>query len=155
MELAVGIAAACYKNDFESALKESLKNSMTNYSAIESEKVAWNNIQTKVRYISSYETINTSRQIFILYIIFQLKCCGIDGPADWQAQTIPLTCCQDVSENDEAQSSHCSQAPNNAYYLRTTGCFEKLQMKANSNAKVLVGVGIGIAFVEVKKAFGP
>ncbi|XP_011049563.1 PREDICTED: CD63 antigen [Acromyrmex echinatior] len=67
IELAVGIAAAVFKNDFSMAMKNTLKESMKNYT--ESDKQAWNNIQKK------------------------LQCCGVDGPRDW---IIPSSCCDET-----------------------------------------------------------
>lgn len=55
MELAVGIAAAVFKSDIEHALKNSLKMSMKNYSYMETEKVAWDNVQMKVILLVIYK----------------------------------------------------------------------------------------------------
>lgn len=108
------------------ALKDALKKSMTNYSAVESDKMAWDNIQTN------------------------LKCCGIEGPSDWQGQPIPISCCNTVGETNEAPSTYCQRTQSGSMYLITTGCYSKLREKSNSNVKVLIGVGIGIAFIEVR-----
>lgn len=48
IELAVGIAAAVYKSDFQMVLKDVLKQSMDRYNDNKSDKIAWNNVQTKV-----------------------------------------------------------------------------------------------------------
>ncbi|XP_030759162.1 leukocyte surface antigen CD53-like [Sitophilus oryzae] len=48
LELAVGIAAAVYKGDFEGTLKKTLHASMANYTNNPVEKVAWDGIQNKV-----------------------------------------------------------------------------------------------------------
>lgn len=48
VELAVGIAAAVYRNDFEMALKDVLKQSLAKYNDNKSDKIAWNNVQTQV-----------------------------------------------------------------------------------------------------------
>lgn len=49
VELAVGIAAAVYRNDFEMTLKDILKQSLNKYNDNKSDKIAWNNVQTQVR----------------------------------------------------------------------------------------------------------
>lgn len=108
------------------ALKDALKKSMTNYTAIDAEKKAWDNIQMK------------------------LKCCGIDGPSDWQGQPVPMTCCQKMSETNEAPSAYCRRNLNDDIYLTTSGCYSKLRENAGGNVKVLIGIGIGIAFVQVR-----
>lgn len=46
VELAVGIAAAVFKNDFNMAMKNTLKESMKNYTEVD--KQAWDNVQKKV-----------------------------------------------------------------------------------------------------------
>lgn len=46
IELAVGIAAAVFKNDFSMAMKDTLKESMKNYT--DADKFAWDNVQNKV-----------------------------------------------------------------------------------------------------------
>lgn len=48
MELAVGIAAAVYKNDFQMTMKNIMKDSMDRYPNSKSDQVAWDNVQTKV-----------------------------------------------------------------------------------------------------------
>ncbi|XP_014477772.1 PREDICTED: CD63 antigen [Dinoponera quadriceps] len=74
IELAVGIAAAVFKNDFSMAMKETLKESMKNNT--EADKQAWDNVQKK------------------------LQCCGVDGPNDWSAangfRNFPSSCCMDM-----------------------------------------------------------
>lgn len=47
IEMAVGIAAAVYKGDFENVLKKSMTASMGNYNS-QQDKSSWDNIQTKV-----------------------------------------------------------------------------------------------------------
>lgn len=42
----MGIAAAVFKNDFSMAMKDTLKESMKNYTEVD--KQAWDNIQKKV-----------------------------------------------------------------------------------------------------------
>lgn len=75
IELAVGIAAAVLKKDFSIAMKETLKDSMKNYTEVDKE--AWDNVQKK------------------------LQCCGVDGPTDWSPANgftgnFPSSCCMDM-----------------------------------------------------------
>lgn len=70
IELAVGIAAAVLKNDVGMVLKDSLKNSMKNYT--EADKQAWDIVQQK------------------------FQCCGVDQPQDWwnsPNRDYPQSCC--------------------------------------------------------------
>ena len=48
IEMAVGIAASVAKDDFSEVLKETLRNSMGNYTKDEGEKLAWDNVQRDV-----------------------------------------------------------------------------------------------------------
>ncbi|EZA52517.1 hypothetical protein DMN91_005705 [Ooceraea biroi] len=72
IELAVGIAAAVFKNDFSMAMKDTLKESMRNYT--DADKMAWDNVQQK------------------------LQCCGVEGPNDWNiigfTGRFPSSCCR-------------------------------------------------------------
>ncbi|CAH1378719.1 unnamed protein product [Tenebrio molitor] len=124
IELAVGIVAAVYKNDVGDAFKGALKKSLANYSNNEAEKIAWDDTQTK------------------------LRCCGVEGPDDWQGQNLPWSCCHSYDDFGDALSSYCVNVAKGKYQYHT-GCYDELKMKINDNAKILIGVGIGIAFVEV------
>jgi len=123
IELAVGIAAAVYKNDFEDALRDSLRQSMTNYSRDSSEKAAWDNVQSK------------------------LMCCGTDGIDDWRQNnppSVPNSCCRDFNNNAASSGSSCSSG---SYYQN--GCLGILKSKVREKSTILIGVGIGIAFIQI------
>lgn len=47
-ELSIGIAAAVYKSDFETTMKNIMKDSLHSYNDSNSDKIAWDNIQKKV-----------------------------------------------------------------------------------------------------------
>lgn len=81
-----------------------------------------------------------------------MECCGVDGANDWQQK--PLSCCHKVTKRAQPpEDFHCRDARPGDDILYEMGCYDKLYMKADSNAKVLIGVGIGIAFVEVNIFF--
>lgn len=137
VELAVGIAAAVFKNDFQVALKDTLRMSMTNYDKSEGDKMAWENVQRK------------------------LQCCGVDGPADWHSQEVtsardgqkmmPSSCCHPTRDGAAPPTdAQCSKGLPTDIYVYQDGCYPKLQEKVDQGAKVLIGVGIGIAFIEVR-----
>lgn len=48
VELAVGIAAACYNAEFQDGLKSALRKSMDRYDNVDADKQAWDNVQQKV-----------------------------------------------------------------------------------------------------------
>ncbi|XP_020291393.1 CD63 antigen [Pseudomyrmex gracilis] len=118
IELAVGIAAAVFKNDFSMVMKDSLKESLKTYS--EADRQAWDNVQKK------------------------LQCCGVDGPSDWTSSTLsfPSSCCME----DSQVIGSCQMGSTMMY---REGCFNKLEMRVQKSATVLIGVGIGIAFIEI------
>ncbi|CAG9760585.1 unnamed protein product [Ceutorhynchus assimilis] len=140
LELAVGIAAAVYKGDFEGGLKKTLRASMSNYTENNVEQVAWDKLQKK------------------------FKCCGIDKPTDWSLPSSapwPKSCCYELSADDQSrkpenetpkEDSYC-QTQSYGAYVYSTGCFQKVKDKIEINAKVLIGVGIGIAFIQVVGIF--
>ncbi|CAH0556036.1 unnamed protein product [Brassicogethes aeneus] len=128
IELACGIAAAVYKTDFQGTFKNTLKQSMANYSENEVERIAWNNVHKK------------------------FKCCGVSGFTDWQSQNMPLSCCHSMRDRNDPTSQYCSQNGAGPYYFNV-GCFDKLEMKIQSNTKIVIGVGIGIAFIELIGVF--
>ncbi|XP_066585263.1 CD63 antigen [Prorops nasuta] len=120
IELAVGIAAACLKNNFRMELKNSLKESIKNYTDVD--RVTWDSMQKK------------------------LKCCGVDSYEDWTSNSrfsasLPNSCCM----NDNPTLACQSGSPS----LYKGGCFEQLEELVESSAAVLIGVGIGIAFIEI------
>lgn len=71
-------------------------------------------------------------------------CCGVDGPYDWTMNsafiaTLPPSCCMKMQDPCGIGSPDVNK----------DGCFEKLKMRVQNGATILIGVGIGIAFVEV------
>lgn len=127
VELAVGITGAVVKNSFEMVLKDTLKQSMANYSINDAEKEVWDKFQAK------------------------LQCCGVDSSDDWSAVTgnIPYSCCQEMQEGTEPASRHCIDGGKNQNYLRRMGCYAKLKDRTHGTTNILIAVGITIAFIEI------
>lgn len=79
-----------------------------------------------------------------------MECCGVDKPEDWPNNQRPYSCCHSTRDGAvPPDMKQCQSAQSNDEYVYSTGCMDRLQMKASDNAKILIGVGIGIAFVEV------
>lgn len=78
----------------------------------------------------------------------QFKCCGVEGPSDWQGQSIPFSCCHSDDSMGDQFTPYCVDNARGKF-LYSTGCYNKLRMKIESNSKVSIGVGIGIAFIQV------
>ncbi|GJQ71283.1 hypothetical protein Trydic_g11020 [Trypoxylus dichotomus] len=125
LEIAVGIAAACYNSDFQDGLKSALRKSVEQYDTANADKETWDNVQQK------------------------FKCCGVDGPNNWQGKQIPTSCCREKLDSAETESAYCKKLQTNNDYLSTIGCYEEIKNEIQSNAKCLIGVGIGIAFIEI------
>lgn len=125
IELAVGIAAAVYHNEAHKELNMYMKDSLKRYNSSQSDKIAWDNLQSK------------------------MECCGVDKVDDWE-KSRPASCCHPSREGAVAPTvQHCQAAKENEDILYSTGCFSMIEMKVQSASKVLIGVGIGIAFIEV------
>lgn len=125
-ELACGIASICFKSDLQMSLKTSLRSTIER--SDRDDMVAWNNAQEK------------------------LKCCGIEGPADWRDfsrnHSLPSSCC--VPQYIDQLTKDCREAPplyQDKYYQ--AGCLDKIEERIQSNGRILVGVGIGIAFIQI------
>lgn len=74
IEMAVGIAAAVFKSDFETVLKKSMTASMSNYNS-QQDKSSWDNIQTKVAtrfLVPNLPHILKSTSFFHLLFVFFL-----------------------------------------------------------------------------------
>lgn len=50
IELAVGIAAAVYHNEAHKELNMYMKDSLKRYNSSQSDKIAWDNLQSKVKW---------------------------------------------------------------------------------------------------------
>jgi hypothetical protein len=79
--------------------------------------------------------------------LFQLSCCGIYGPGDWQNNSLPIpeTCCagQEIMAGVVAACDAHSQS------LHNDGCLPKVVAYLRDIAAVLGGVGLGIALIQV------
>lgn len=124
--MAVGIVACLYKADLEDVLRESLEKSIARSSV--DDLAAWDNVQRK------------------------LKCCGINGPADWadlsRDRLMRPSCCQ-PSQIDES-TNDCTRSPalfKDRYFV--DGCLPKLKQRVGSNTSVLIAVGLSVAFIQL------
>lgn len=71
------------------------------------------------------------------------------GPLS-EGKAMPASCCHPTRDGAEPPTeAQCRTAQPTDIYVWQEGCFQKLQMKVDQGAKVLIGVGIGIAFIEV------
>lgn len=130
MELAVGIAAICFRSDLEMALQSRLESSIKNS---DSEDVtAWDNVQRK------------------------LQCCGMNGPSDWvdhsKNRTLRSSCCRPEHIDAETQDCRLAYPLFKDRYFQD-GCVMKLKDKVDRHARSLIGVGIGIAFIQLLGIF--
>lgn len=130
MELAVGIAAICFKSDLEMALQDRLESSIKKSDS--DDLMAWDNVQRK------------------------LQCCGIEGPADWvdksKNRTLRSSCCRPQHVDPETNDCNLAYPLFKDRYFQE-GCVMKLKDKVDNHAKSLIGVGIGIAFIQLLGIF--
>jgi len=113
-----GILLYVFRHDVEGAARKGMNSSIHSYHNDKSVKEAWDEIQTA------------------------MKCCGIDGVADWNGQ-IPDSCCKPVIEGVQ---NRCHQASPNLYH---EGCIKAWPDFIKKNAAIVGGIGIGVACVMV------
>lgn len=109
--LTAAILGYVFRDKVGAKIEKTMMESKDKYSTNDAIKEAWDTAQTN------------------------LKCCGTNGPADWN-NNIPKSCCADKTLDV------CTVA--NAY---ATGCKGKVEMYVKDHAKVIGGVGIGIACI--------
>ncbi|XP_050314135.1 CD151 antigen [Anthonomus grandis grandis] len=127
IELAVGITAAVYHNEIDQSMKNVMDESLARYEKSDMDKNAWDKVQS------------------------ELQCCGVSSPNDWNKTKRPLSCCEAPREGAPPPTEEgCNSAKvDESNILFSSGCFEKIKMKAENASRVLIGVGIGIALIEV------
>lgn len=128
VELAVGIAASVSKDDFTTAMRESLRGSMLNYTKTKLDRQTWDNMHRT------------------------LKCCGLDSPRGWGAVVgegqVPVTCClvQPLAPVGDPPTCPMSTEKKEVYQA---GCYEKIKNKIKDNIVTIMAVGLGIAVIEL------
>ncbi|CAH2217334.1 jg5644 [Pararge aegeria aegeria] len=122
-ELAIGIAGYMKHKDLETSLMRSLNDSIKHYSN-----------DTSIQH--NFDIIQTD-----------LQCCGINGPADWKNNSLPIpsTCCagQELVENTPVTCTETSPT------LHKKGCLDEILTHLKPLSLLLGGVGVGIAFVQL------
>lgn len=117
-EVGVIIAAFTKRNDLENIVDNRLNETLHKYNQNKAFAASWHLLQT------------------------ELKCCGIQGPGDWngvfQNNQLPGSCCQ------KEASAQCSVDG-----AINEGCKTKFIDYLKSNIVTVAGVGIGVAVVQV------
>ncbi|XP_060529013.1 CD63 antigen-like [Cylas formicarius] len=117
LEVAAGVVGYIRRNDVGIMLEDTLNSTMYKYNTNQEIKRTWNSAQ------------------------HDLKCCGMNGPKDWQKVTrekiLPYTCCPDKKDD----GSCTLDSPD--YYKDS--CVTKLKEYLVMYASVIGAVGLGIA----------
>lgn len=76
--------------------------------------------------------------------MFQLKCCGVESPDDWEKTvypngTLPHSCCPKHPVDDPCTKDSASKK----------GCLESLQAALEHNTILVGAFGVGVALVQV------
>ncbi|GAB0099728.1 Tetraspanin [Sergentomyia squamirostris] len=120
LEFGIGIAGYVKHGQLEEILEKGFNSTLHNYDKNRDSQHAWSLIQS------------------------ELKCCGIQGPSDWEQvfhnSTLPNSCCEEIPFN----ISECTKE-----HALNSGCMPKLLELLRKNALILAGVGIGIAIVQL------
>ncbi|XP_026757735.1 CD63 antigen [Galleria mellonella] len=122
-ELGVGIAGYVKHKDLENSILRHLNDTIKDYPTNPDVQRTFDIIQT------------------------DLKCCGINGPNDWENNKLPIpnTCC-DGQVITNGTPAECSI---NSPTLHNKGCLAEVVSHLQEIAAVLGGVGIGIAIVQL------
>ncbi|XP_059616981.1 CD63 antigen [Phlebotomus argentipes] len=120
LEIGIGIAGYVKHGQLEDILEKGFNSTLHNYDKNVDSQHAWSLIQS------------------------ELKCCGIQGPSDWQQvfhnTTLPTSCCIEMPVN----VNQCTKE-----FAMKDGCMPELLALLQKNALILAGVGIGIAVVQL------
>lgn len=147
-EFGGGITAAVFKKDVDNNLQKTLKKSLDNY-------IPGNNLIAK-----AWDYMQT-----------WLKCCGSkQGPKDYKnanftgtTDHVPKSCCvltnsdpENPTPKNSAQcqtdASTCQTSTNGTCpntYVKTEGCYDKLEQEIKSHLALIIGVGVGIAMFQL------
>lgn len=140
-EIAAGVLAILYKDKVNSELTSKLTNVLQN------KYVANNTIAEPIDFAQIY-----------------FKCCGVNGPNDWDnstysknttGRTVPESCCRrkasaeskDPTDLTPSDFQTCANPADAATY--DTGCYKAAMEWFDKHATILIGVGIGIACLEL------
>lgn len=147
-EIAAGVWAYSNANELELKIREAVKGTVQKeYGVVQSRTITFDAIQQN------------------------LKCCGVNGPSDWndsvfnkrdkqalvlgitkfaQIYTIPKSCCSDGTSQKECETA--TQIGIGAAitgYIHSEGCTDKVVHVIKSNMNIVTGVAIGIIIIEV------
>lgn len=148
IEIAVGVAAAVNRDAFKDQLKKAMYASKDNYGLNSpDERKIWAHLQSKVSDLiqKCKNCPNSDKRNHCYFFMFQLECCGVDGPRDWVfGSYYPDSCCK----QSEAISPDNLCGPSQDFVYQE-GCFEKLSTRLREGSLIIMGVGIGIAIIQV------
>lgn len=87
--------------------------------------------------------------MFIVFL-FQLECCGVDGPRDWAQvfteNQVPASCCRGAPDNVNAL---CRNTFDDRIVYQI-GCYAKLQQSVRIHSNWIIGLGLGLVLIEVR-----
>lgn len=141
VEIAVAVLAFVFRNQIREFITEDLIENIRNetYGTVKDNMV-------------EYTAFGTGLNLFQN----ELKCCGVEGPGDWDNSIsteifdgdVPYACCALIEtaspekpQREDLEGETCTPYPK--------GCEEGLIEWLEKNALILIGLGIGIACLEI------
>jgi len=112
IEIGVAITVYVARSGIEDSLEKEMQKSIKKYGNETAVTKAWDEMQES------------------------LKCCGYDGPNDWN-DDVPKSCCDSMISSCTALNSY------------QDGCVEKVFDFMKENILLIGGIGIGLAFVQI------
>ncbi|XP_034251915.1 CD63 antigen-like [Thrips palmi] len=122
LELTAAVAGYLLQSKIHDVLQTSLNESLKSYDNTTTVREAWNIMQ------------------------HDFKCCGVNGPDDWQTvfknTTLPDFCCPDKDVKDKC-------ILNGPIPYNKEGCLMKFEKIFHDKGFLVVGIGLGVCFIQI------
>jgi len=127
LEIAAGITAYVMKDKLNDEIPKQMKKTIQNFNH------------------TGYDGVTDTWKM----VQHEMKCCGIDGPADWAkvspyngTKDVPDSCCKDDMDG-------CGEGAADKDTIYTDGCLDTFEGWVSKQVEYVGGVGIGIAFIQL------
>jgi len=128
MEIAAGITAYVMKDKLNEQIPKQMKKTIANFNQ------------------TGYDGVTDTWKL----VQHEMKCCGIQGPADWNKvfpynetkTNVPDSCCKEEMDG-------CGEGAISSDSIYKQGCLDAFEGWVSTQVEYVGGVGIGIAFIQL------